>query len=76
MNFGAVNFMEKTVSFLPIANIGQNIVEFEFIPKLDEKAVCMPWFSINPVEGLIMPGDILGESRLVHRDSPCSFNWQ
>ena len=59
VNFGRVQFMEKVVRKLPISNIGQRIVEFEFIAKLDEKEVCQPWFVINPVMGLVMPGEVV-----------------
>ena len=56
--FGDVDFMEKKVGSLPIANIGQHNVRFSFIAKLDEQ-ICKPWFKINPLQGEIMAGDII-----------------
>jgi len=57
--FVDVEFMETRYDTLPIANIGQAPVQFEFIPKLDENDLCKPWIKVDPVAGLIMPGDVL-----------------
>ncbi|XP_065649887.1 inositol polyphosphate 5-phosphatase OCRL isoform X3 [Hydra vulgaris] len=56
--FGDIDFMVEKKDIIPIANIGQSLVEFEFIPKLDETDVTKPWIRVNPSAGFIMPGDV------------------
>ncbi|KAK3580413.1 hypothetical protein CHS0354_012436 [Potamilus streckersoni] len=55
--FKDVKFIEPREQFLPIANIGQVPVNFEFINKLDEKRYGKPWLSVNPPTNFITPGD-------------------
>ncbi|XP_057305735.1 inositol polyphosphate 5-phosphatase OCRL-like [Hydractinia symbiolongicarpus] len=57
--FDIVEFMEERVEVLPVANIGQSPVEFQFIAKLDDADIAKPWFRVNPSAGFIMPGDVL-----------------
>ena len=56
--FENVQFMEERFDLLPIANIGQSPVQFEFINKLEEDNPCKPYIRIKPIAGLIMPGDV------------------
>eukprot|EP00794_Sanderia_malayensis_P000376 gene376-1009_t len=57
-HFNEVQFMEDKVDILPVANIGQVPVEFQFIPKLDDKEIAQPWLKLQPRSGVIMPGDV------------------
>ncbi|XP_048578067.1 inositol polyphosphate 5-phosphatase OCRL isoform X3 [Nematostella vectensis] len=55
IKFKNVQFLEKTSKILEIENTGQVVVQFSFIPKLDDNHFCKPWLSIKPNMGIIMP---------------------
>ncbi|KJE90094.1 inositol 5-phosphatase 4, variant 19 [Capsaspora owczarzaki ATCC 30864] len=55
--FPDVKFMTRYTQSIVIENSGQVILQFRFIPKLDEKKFCKPWLRINPPVGMIVPGE-------------------
>lgn len=73
LSFGDVNFLEKHLRTLPVANIGQRTVQFSFIPKNEEKSISMPWFKVSPDHGFIMPGDFteIEITLCVDKESAC-----
>ena len=54
--FDKVRFVEPQSMGLAVANIGQVPVQFEFIKKLNDKAICKPWLTVEPTSGFVMPG--------------------
>ena len=57
ITFDKVKFVESQSRNLTVANTGQVPVQFEFIKKLNDKAICKPWLSVEPNKGFVMPGD-------------------
>ena len=55
--FDKVRFVESQNRTLTVANTGQVPVQFEFIKKLNDKAICKPWLTVEPNNGFVMPGD-------------------
>ena len=54
--FDKVRFVEPQSMGLAVANTGQVPVQFEFIKKLNDKAICKPWLTVEPTSGFVMPG--------------------
>ena len=63
--FDEVKFVEAQTRTLTVANTGQVPVQFEFIKKLNDKAICKPWLSVEPSNGFVMPGDKCDVSILI-----------
>lgn len=57
ITFDKVRFAEVQSRSLAVANTGQVPVQFEFIKKLNDKAICKPWLTVEPNKGFVMPGD-------------------
>lgn len=57
INFETVRYVESKAKSLTVANTGQVPVQFEFIKKLNDKAICKPWLVVEPSKGFVMPGD-------------------
>ncbi|KAF2354538.1 Rho GTPase-activating protein domain, partial [Trinorchestia longiramus] len=56
INLGDVHFMESRHASFTISNIGQIIVQFSFIKKLNDTECCKPWLKIHPNAAFILPG--------------------
>lgn len=54
--FNMVKFMESQVKELSVANTGQVPVQFEFIKKKNDSAICKEWLRIEPFTNIIDPG--------------------
>merc|ERR1712001_311590 len=58
ITFDKVRFVEAQTQSLAVANTGQVPVQFEFIKKLNDKAICKPWLTVEPTSGFVMPGKL------------------
>ena len=58
ITFDKVRFVEAQTQSLAVANTGQGPVQFEFIKKLNDKAICKPWLTVEPTSGFVMPGKL------------------
>ncbi len=68
VTFETIRFIEGQSKSLTVANTGQVPVQFEFIKKLQDKAICKPWLTVEPSRGFIMPGDKCDINLLVRVD--------
>ena len=55
--FPNVTYQSPMHEELVIENTGQVVVQFQFIPKLQEERFCKPWLKIEPEFGIIPPGE-------------------
>jgi len=59
IQFPSVYFDTPVMQKLAIENIGQVMVQFTFIPKLQEELFCKKWLSVEPSFGIIPPKETL-----------------
>ena len=67
--FDGVKYLEAQELPITIKNTGSDVFEFEFIPKLDDTAICVPWCSVEPHSGVVEPGDFLVLNITVYIDN-------
>ena len=65
ITFDKVRFVEAQTQSLAVANTGQVPVQFEFIKKLNDKAICKPWLTVEPTSGFVMPGKLTMEMWII-----------
>ncbi|KAI8381059.1 Endonuclease/exonuclease/phosphatase [Radiomyces spectabilis] len=57
VDFGDVQFLEYKEKKIVLENTGQVLAPFCFISKMDQDNVCPPWLQIQPLSGVIGPGE-------------------
>ncbi|KTW31555.1 hypothetical protein T552_04057 [Pneumocystis carinii B80] len=57
LDFKNVAYLEPKTKIIKVDNIGQVTVEFEFIPKKNDKHICKSWLWPCPRSGMISPGN-------------------
>jgi phosphatidylinositol-bisphosphatase len=61
-----VGFDKPVRETLLIENTGQAIVQFLFVPKLQEKSFCKKWMTVSPTYGIVPPRETLEIKLNVH----------
>jgi phosphatidylinositol-bisphosphatase len=56
VDVGKVCFNDPVSGTFKITNVGQDVVQFKFISKLNEQDFCKPWLTVDPIRGIIPPG--------------------
>eukprot|EP00762_Andalucia_godoyi_P000848 ANDGO_03734.mRNA.1 Polyphosphatidylinositol phosphatase INP53 len=56
-DFGDVYYNVPRTETLWIQNSGNVLVEFAFVPSIDENRICKPWVNISPRDGMILPSE-------------------
>lgn len=58
VNFEKVLYDVEKESVIGIQNVGESIVHWRFVPKLEEMRVCKRWLTIDRLSGLLLPGEV------------------
>jgi len=57
--FDGVKYLEPQEQPITLKNTGTDLFEFKFIPKLEDHSVCAPWCKIEPLTGVLGPGEVI-----------------
>jgi phosphatidylinositol-bisphosphatase len=57
LDFGELRYEQTFTLPIRVTNTGKVVALFRFVPKLDEVSVSKPWISINPMYGMLIPGE-------------------
>lgn len=71
VRFDSVYYDEPVTQSLMIENTGQVVVQFHFVPKLQDATFCKSWCKVVPEFGIIPPKQAIGMSCMALLYSPC-----
>lgn len=57
LEFGDVKYLVPGTKGVVLENTGQVLLQFQFIPKLEETSICKPWVWVSPSKGMLLPGE-------------------
>jgi len=57
VHFPAVKYKQRSTQTITITNTGEVVSQWRFAPKLEEKFVSKGWLIIEPLFGMVLPGE-------------------
>jgi len=57
LDFGELRYEQTATLPIKMTNTGKVVAQFRIVPKLDEILVCKPWITVDPLYGMLMPGE-------------------
>ncbi|RPD60669.1 DNase I-like protein [Lentinus tigrinus ALCF2SS1-7] len=57
IDFAKISYTREVTRSLEVVNVGKVPCSFRFVPQGPAADICPPWLRINPVTGLVLPGE-------------------